>query len=187
MRRNSRGLLLTRINPSLRAWPRNHLVIGADRLAGPLEFRSKLTIMRRRLLGEREHVEPCRELLDHQEIFHRPCRFLSTINHFSERDGRNAELIREAVEALAQSCRSVLDDIDADIRVEHVTQHQRRSRSSTIGCLRSAMKSSETRGPSKNESQDWSAGLIIRLRPILVISTWRTPAGKATGLGRRTA
>src|SRR5260370_29454259 len=96
-------------------------------------------------------------------------------------------MIREAVEAVAQSCRSVLDDVDADIGVEHVTQHQRRSRSSTIGCLRSAMKSSETRGPSKNASQDWSAGLIIRLRPILVISTWRTPAGKATGLGRRTA
>jgi hypothetical protein len=26
-----------------------------------------------------------------------------------------------------------------------------------------------------------------RLRPIFVISTWRTPAGNATGLGKRTA
>src|SRR5260370_681596 len=70
---------------------------------------------------------------------------------------------------------------------EHIPQKQSRRRSETMGCLRAAMKSSEPGGQSKNESQEWSAGLIIRLRPILVISTGRPPAGKATGLGRRTA
>jgi hypothetical protein len=30
-------------------------------------------------------------------------------------------------------------------------------------------------------------GLMRRLRPIFVTSTWRTPAGNATGLGKRTA
>src|SRR6266566_2630553 len=49
------------------------------------------------------------------------------------------------------------------------------------------MKSSETLGPSKNASQDWSAGVMRRLRPTLVISTCRTLGGKATGFGKRTA
>ena len=40
---------------------------------------------------------------------------------------------------------------------------------------------------SKNASQDWSAGLMRRLRPSLVTSTWRTLGGKATGFGNRTA
>src|SRR5713226_8605988 len=49
------------------------------------------------------------------------------------------------------------------------------------------MKSSDAFGPSKNASQDRSAGVMGRLRPNLVTSTWRTPGGKATGFGRSTA
>src|SRR5439155_17010907 len=36
-------------------------------------------------------------------------------------------------------------------------------------------------------TQDWSTGLMRRLRPSLVTSTWRTLGGKATGFGNRTA
>src|SRR5438445_9982912 len=49
------------------------------------------------------------------------------------------------------------------------------------------MKSAEAVGPSKNASQDWSAGLMRRLRPSLVISTWRTFGGKVMDFGKRTA
>jgi hypothetical protein len=49
------------------------------------------------------------------------------------------------------------------------------------------MKSIVGIGPAKNASQDWSAGAIIRLRPTLVTSTWRTLFGNASALGMRTA
>src|ERR1700745_2692172 len=49
------------------------------------------------------------------------------------------------------------------------------------------MKSAEAVGPSKNASQDWLAGLMRRLRPSLVISTWRTFGGKVMDFGKRTA
>ena len=49
------------------------------------------------------------------------------------------------------------------------------------------MKSAEAVGPSKNASHEWSAGLMTRLRPSLVISTWRTFGGKAMDFGKRTA
>src|SRR6516225_4121575 len=49
------------------------------------------------------------------------------------------------------------------------------------------MKSAEAVGPSKNASQDWSAGPMRRLRPSLVISTWRTFGGKVMDFGKRTA
>src|ERR1700745_2660254 len=49
------------------------------------------------------------------------------------------------------------------------------------------MKSAEAVGPSKNASQDWLAGLMRRLRPSLVISTWRTFGGKVIDFGKRTA
>src|SRR5262249_46561156 len=55
------------------------------------------------------------------------------------------------------------------------------------GCRRSVIKSLEAPGPSKNASQEWSAGLMRRLRPSLVTSTWRTLGGKAIGFGNRTA
>src|ERR1051326_6996125 len=78
--------------------------------------------------------------------------------------------------------------MDADIGVEHVSQHQRGSRSSAFGCIRFVMKSFDARGPSTNKSsQRFPTGLMIRLCPILMISTRCTPAGNATGLGKRTA
>src|SRR5262249_25680336 len=104
--------------------------------------------------GESISLKPCRKLVDHREVFDRASGLLGTIDQFCERDGRNAQLIRKAVEALAQFCRPVLDDIDADIRVQHIPQHHRPWRRSTIGCPRSAMKSSEQRGPSKKISQE---------------------------------
>lgn len=55
------------------------------------------------------------------------------------------------------------------------------------GWRRSLMKSIVGLGPAKNASQDWSAGAIIRLRPTLVTSTWRTVFGNASALGMRTA
>jgi hypothetical protein len=55
------------------------------------------------------------------------------------------------------------------------------------GWRRSFMKSIVGPGPAKNASQDWSAGAIIRLRPTLVTSTWRTVFGSASALGMRTA
>ena len=74
--------------------------------------------------------------------------------------------------------RMVLDQVDADIGIEHVP-HQSGSRSSGVGCSRSVMKSSDTRGPCRNHSdQLCPTGVIRRLFPISVISTSLTPSGK---------
>jgi hypothetical protein len=73
------------------------------------------------------------------------------------------------------------------MRVEHISQHQNCSRFLAGGSRRSVIKSLEAPGASKNASQDWSAGLMRRLRPSLVTSTWRTLGSKATGFGNRTA
>ena len=46
----------------------------------------------------------------------------------------DAKLIRKPVEPLAQPFGSLLDDVDADVRVEHVANYQNGSRSSAGGC-----------------------------------------------------
>jgi hypothetical protein len=155
--------------------------------ARPLELCPNLTVMTGRAPVKRENVEPRAELLDYCEVFVRPRRFFGAINQLGERNGGDAKLIRKLIETLAQSGGAILDAVDADVGIEHVAQHQSGSRLRPGGCRRCAMKSSDTFGPAKNASQDWSAGVMRRLRPSLVISTCRTSGGNATGFGSRTA
>jgi len=167
--------------------PPDHHVVNPDGLARSFNICPKLTVMAGSAFGKSEHVQACTELLDHREIFMRPSRFFCAIDQLGESYYGDAKLIRNIIESLAELCRTILNNVDADIRVEHITQHQNCSRFSAGGCRRSAMKSSETPGPSKNASQDWSAGVMRRLRPNFVTSTWCTLGGRATGFGNRTA
>ena len=63
-------------------------------------------------------------------------------------------------------------DVDADVGVKHIGEHQKGSRASASGCSRLTMKSSLSRGPLRNRSshrRPW--GTIRRLWPIFRIST----------------
>src|SRR5713101_633883 len=144
--------------------------------------------MRRGLERKRHYLEPCRELFDDLKILAPARRFLGAVEQLPEGDRRNAESLGELIKPLPQGGVTVLDHIDADVRIEHVLQHQSGSRSSADGCSRSLMKSSETRGTlTKNSSQRRPTGVINRLLPSLMTSTWCTPSGKATAFGSRTA
>lgn len=76
------------------------------------------------------------------------------------------------------------------IRADHCTVDICRSanyfRVSAVGCSRSARNSPVTVGPARNRSSHrWPCGMIIRLQPILRISTHWTFPGKATAFGSR--
>src|ERR1700730_1875839 len=106
------------------------------------------------------------------EVIGATCRLLCAVMQLPERDARNAELLGQRIEFLPQGLRIILHHIDADIGVEHVSQHQSGSRSSVVSCLRSAMKSSLACGPLSNKSSHrLPCGAITRLRPIFKIST----------------
>src|SRR5947209_3725400 len=103
--------------------------MNSDRLARSLQLSAELTVVHSRPLAEGEHVETRTELLDDREILVWSRRFLCSMDELGESHDGNAELISKTVEAIAQLGRPIFDDVDADIRVEHVTKHQNGSRS----------------------------------------------------------
>jgi hypothetical protein len=111
----------------------NHHVMDAYALPRTIELRPELTIMVGGAFHEWEHFQPPAELLYHLQILLHPRRFFRTVDQLSERDHGDAKLIRELIEPLPQLSRSVLDDIDADVGVQHIAQHHNSSRSFAAG------------------------------------------------------
>ena len=132
----------------------NHRVMKPNRMAGAFEICTNLAVMGCSSFAKRENVQACSKLVDDLDVFDLPCRFLRTIDDLGKSDGGDAKLIRKPVEPLAQPFGSILDDVDADVCIEHVAKHQKGSRSSAGGCRRSDMNSPSGRGPSKKISQD---------------------------------
>src|SRR5439155_23380882 len=98
--------------------------------------------------------------------------FFDTEIELGKRNRRYAYLLGQAIKLLAQFGRTILDHVNANIRVEHVLQHQSGSRSSTAGCSRWLRKSFDAGGPfTKTSSQRRPAGVTILLWPSLMIST----------------
>lgn len=123
-----------------------HVVRAAGR-SRALKLGPELAVMRRRFRVERQHVESGDEIRDGCQIVGAARRLLRAVVQFPERDAGDAELFGQRIELLPQILRIVLHHVDADIGVEHVSEHQSGSRSSAGGCCRSTMKSSLARGP----------------------------------------
>ena len=83
---------------------------------------------------ERQGFEPGNELLDHPKVFNAARRFLDPVIQLGEGDRRYADLFGQPIELLAQPDRTVFDQLDANVGVEHVLQHQSGSRCSMSSC-----------------------------------------------------
>ncbi|KAF2174527.1 hypothetical protein K469DRAFT_687760, partial [Zopfia rhizophila CBS 207.26] len=162
----------------------DHQVVGTDHRAPPLQARSDLGRVRRRVTVEGQHAQPGHEALHLAPHLGGPGRALRPVEQLVEHHVRGAERLGLRVETPPQAGRAIAQHPDAQVGVEQVAQRHSASRSCIAGCWRS---SRSTPGPAKKSSHSASAGAMTRRGPSRRITTSRTPSPKATPLGRRTA
>ena len=147
-------------------------VVDTRNAALPFEMGTDLTIVGCGRRRKRRNLDPGGELLNGDPVLTLPREFFCPEQQFSKRYCRDAKFVGLLLEPFADTGRPVLDPINANIRVQHILQHQSGSRSRGGGSIRSFIKSSETCGPfSKKYSHRLPTGVMILVLPRLIIST----------------
>ena len=111
-----------------RMGPDQHIV-GTAKRAELRQFGSYLPEMRSRSGRKRYDFESGCELFNSLKVRGPARGFLDAVQQLSEGDHRDAERLGKLIKPLPQGDRTVLDDVDADVRIEHILEHQSGSRS----------------------------------------------------------
>ena len=77
---------------------------------------------------ERQHGQSGSHAFNLPSVLHRARGFLGTIQQLGQDDGGDAQSPSLVIEADTQSCRPVTQNTNAQIRIQHETEHQSVSR-----------------------------------------------------------
>lgn len=165
----------------------NHLIIRANRSSFPGKLGTNLPAMDCCECVIVQNLKSGHKALDYGQIPFWSLTFLSTIDQLHQSDGADTHSGCVEVKALSDMFRFVFNSKNADVGIKHEFQHQKPSRSCSVGCSLPLIKSVLTHSPSNQLSQDSPAGVISLLLPTAMTSTSFTPSGKETAFGSLTA